>query len=267
MFKNAKLRGAVGRIYPITIISFFILGIIEFFLRNNYISNGYEITTAPMVAIYGAALFFFVIGIYQWFRYKLWVYPVLGFLLMLASAHSVFAYSGIFTLEGYLLSILLVALFILAAWPTLYNHEKFEAKARRFFKLAVDQIEETSSGFTSRPYSAGEAIYTIDQAQGLARYLKSHHITMPQYSSWGVFLMFSLGRSVVKEPDPAEVSYVLFNEEGKVTVQLSSCDYKQYTNRYTFDQLCSSFGDMFKRFLEYYKKGHEERILAEFTSV
>jgi hypothetical protein len=207
-------------------------------------------------------------GIYQWFRYKLWVYPVLGFIIMVSTSHSAFAYTNrIFTLEGYLIAIFVLALYIVATWSTLYNHEKFEAKTRRLFKLAVDQIEEASAGYTARPYSAGEANYTKEQAQGLARYLKSKHVAMPQYSSQGVFLLFSLGLAVVREPDPSQVSYVEFNEEGKINVHISPFDYRQYTKRYTFDQLCSSFGDMFKRFLEHYKEGHEERIMAELKSV
>jgi hypothetical protein len=268
MFRNAKLRGPVGRIYPITIISFYVLGIIEFLIRKHYSNEGYDNTVGPLISIYGAALFFFVMGIYHWFRYRLWVYPVLGLLLMISTAHSAFHYSSrIFTLEGYLISLFLVTLFIVFAWSALYSHEKYEAKTRRLFKLAVDQIGETSAGYTERPYSAGEANYTMEEVQGMARYLKSKHIAMPQYSSRGVFLLFSLGKSVVREPDPAEVSYVHFNEEGKINVQISPFDYKQYTKRYTFDQLCSSFGDMFRRFLEYYKEGHEERILAELRSV
>jgi len=270
MFNKSKLRGPVGRIYPIAIISCYVIAIVEVLIRRQYNTLGYDVSIGPVFTVFGTALFFFAMGIYQWYRYKLWIYPVMGLLLANGTAHSIFFHEtgqNIFTLAGYLISILMVALFIVAAWPKLYGHEKFESRTRRLFKLAVDQISESSSGYTGRPYSAGEATYSKKQINGLARYLKSKYIVNPNYSKRGVFMLFSLGTSVILDPDPEAVSYVFFDDSGKITVHISPFDYKQYTRGYTFDQLCSSFGEMFKRFLEYYLDGHEDRIIAELKSV
>jgi len=68
-------------------------------------------------------------------------------------------------------------------------------------------------------------------------------------------------------PEPKEVSYVLFGKDGDLSVHVAAFDYKQYTMRFTFDQLCGSLGNTMQRFMEYYKEGHEERIINELKSV
>jgi len=275
MFNRNKLRGPVGRIYPITIFSFYIIGIVEVIIRTNMQNtgllsdhNGPFAHPGPVFSITGVALFFTIMGIYQMFRYRLWVYPVLGFLLGFSSLHSLSSFmDSIFTLESYFIGIIACVIFIILTWPLLRGQELYEAKSRRLFKLAVDSIEETSAGFTPRPYSAGSAEYTIDDLQGFGRILKSRNVALPVFRSEGIYFCFSLGISLMTDPEPSRVSYVLFTKEGNIIVHISSYDYRQYTKRFTFDQLCNSFAKNFRNFLEYYKAGHEERIFMELKSV
>ena len=71
----------------------------------------------------------------------------------------------------------------------------------------------------------------------------------------------------MRNPDPDQVSYVLFGNDGNLSVHIAAFDYKQYTKGFTFDQLCNSLGNTMQRFLEYYKEGYEERIINELKSV
>jgi hypothetical protein len=206
-------------------------------------------------------------GIYQWWRYHLWVYFGLGLLAGVSTLQSMCQYVDYFSLTSYIINIMLVVIFIIATWPVLAGQERFEIKARRVFKLAADSIEGTGNGFTARPFSAGKGEYTPEQLLGFTRYLKSKHIALPVYKNEGVYISFSLGRSLMLEPEPAKLSYVLFSNEGDISVHISAFDYKQYTRRFTFDQLCSSLGNTFGRFLDHYKQGHEGRILTELKSV
>jgi hypothetical protein len=268
MFKQSKLRGPVGRIYPITILSFYIIGVIEFLIRLHYIRLGYDLEKGPILSIIGVAGFFLVMGIYQYWRYQLLTFLILGIILGYSSFQSLFTYVDWYiTVESYIIGIIVVVLYIVVTWPILSGHERYEAKTRRLFKLAVDQINETEAGFTARPFAAGNASFTIEEAQNFSRYLKSKHIVLPVYSKDGVFLMFSLRKSLMKNPEPEEVSYVQLWNSGEIRIHISAFDYKQYTKRYSFDQLCSSFGDVFRRFLHYYQEGHEDRILAELKAV
>ena len=268
MFNKTKLRGPIGRIYPIFILSMYALAVVEFVIRRNMIMEGWDISQGPVYTSIIAALFFVVMGIYQWFRYRLWPYPVAGLLAGISTFQSICQYiDTIFTFQSYIFSIILLVIFVIVTWPILAGHERYEMNARRLFKLAADSIMETSAGFTARPYSAGSTDYTFETLQGFARFLNSKRIVNPVYREQGIYMTISLGISPMTDPEPEKVSYVLFDKEGKITVHISAFDYRQYTKRFTFDQLCESLGSTFHRFLEYYKEGYEERIINELKSV
>ena len=267
MFRKTKLRGPLGRIYPIFIISAHVLAIVEFVVRERLIDSGMDIFRGPVYSTVIASLFFAVMGAYQWWRYHLWVYFVLGIVAGASTLQSMCQYTDFFTLQSYIINIMLVVIFIIATWNILAGQERFEAKSRRLFKLAVDSIEETNAGFTARPYSAGNAKFTPAELLGFARYLKSKHIVNPVYRREGTYLCFSLGKSLLTDPDPSEVSYVFFSDKGEVNVHIAAYDYKQYTKRFSFDRLCSSLGETMQRFFDYYKEGSEGRIIDELKSV
>jgi hypothetical protein len=63
-----------------------------------------------------------------------------------------------------------------------------------------------------------------------------------------------------------EVSHVIIGYDGTVTVKVSDKDYRDYHERLSFDQLCASLADIFTRFLDYYKKGLESRVMIELKS-
>lgn len=267
MLRNAKLKGPIGRIYPIFIISAHVVAIGEFLVRKELLSGGMEITQGPFYVTILASLFFLGMGIYQWWRYHLWIYFGLGLLAGASTLQSMCQYIDYFSLTSYIINIMLVVIFIIVTWPVLAGQERFEIKARRIFKLSADSIETTGNGFTARPFSAGKGEYTPEELLGFARYLKSKNIALPVYKDEGVYMCFSLGRSLMLEPEPAKISYVLFGKEGDISVHISAFDYRQYTKRFTFDQLCNAMGITFQRFLAHYKSGQEERILTELKSV
>jgi len=267
MFRKTKLRGPIGRIYPIFFISVYILAMVEFLIREQLILDGMDILRGPLIITVIASLFLVVMGIYQWWRYHLWIYFALGLIAGVSTLQSMCQYTDFFTMQSYIINIMLVVIFIVATWNILAGQERFEIKARRLFKLAADSIDETNAGFTARPYSAGKAEYTSEELAGFARFLKSKHIVNPVYRNEGIFMTVSLGHSLMLDPDPGKVSYVLFGKDGELSVHMAAFDYKQYTKRFTFDQLCSSLGSTMHRFLEYYKEGHEDRIINELKSV
>lgn len=267
MFRQTKLKGPIGRIYPIFFISANVLAIGEFLIRQELVTEGMDITGGPLFITIIASLFLLVMGIYQWWRYHLWVYFGLGIIAGISTLQSISQYTEYFTVYSYIINIMLVIIFVIVTWPVLAGQERFESKARRLLKLAADSIDETSAGFTTRPYSAGKADYSIEDIQGFARFLKSKHVINPIYHNEGVYMTFSTGRSILKKSEPSRVSYVLFSKDGELSVHMAAFDYKQYTRKFTFDQLCSSLGTTFHRFLKYYNEGHEERIIHELKSV
>ena len=255
----------MGRIYPLALVIIYILVVAEYLILGR-----------PLYSNLLAGVFFIVMGVIQMKRSHLWLNLVLGILLGTGCWHilvtpfyhvsNIVFFSYLSTLT-YLLHVFVLVLFLILAWPVLYNHEKLEANTRRLFKLASIWITESSDGFTDRPYSAGKLDATNQEIAGLIRFLSGKSIGKAYHQKESIFLAFSLGKSPIKVNDPREISYVLFDKEGNMSVHISEFDYRQYKQRLTFDQLCNSLGEAFKRFLEYYKNGNDARIISELKSV
>lgn len=264
MLYKTKLRGSYGRYYPIAFLLCYILCIVEFFIRLDLIAKGYAIPKVPFYSAMAMAIFFVIMGIVQLARYSLWTNLFLGVLLGLGTFLSMgqFVFSFI-TLPMYLINFFVVILFIVINWSTLYGHERYETNARRIFKLAAEQLNEISDGFTERPFSAGRVAIGNNELHAFARFINGKYIARSFYLENTVYLAFSLNRSVLKISHPSEVSYVSIDKEGALTVSISSADYRQYKSTFNFDQLCDSMGNVVKRFIGYYQNANENRIITE----
>ncbi len=150
--------------------------------------------------------------------------------------------------------------------PVLEKAIKLEMSARRIFKTAAQTVYSNTNGFTPRPYSVGQAEYTKEQIIGFTNYLSGEKIAFPVYKEKGIYLTFSMRRSPLSIHEPSEISYVYFDYEGKITVHISEGDYRRYKAELSFDQLCESMSDVFKRFLNYYINNQENRIDLELNN-
>jgi hypothetical protein len=61
--------------------------------------------------------------------------------------------------------------------------------------------------------------------------------------------------------DYSEDTWVAFDYDGNVTVNISKEDYYEYRENLSFDELCESLGNLFTEFLEMYKSGKGVRII------
>ncbi len=270
MSYKSKISMSIGWIYPIGIFSSYILLILEFELRQMLKQSGNEVWGVPYITIILVALLFIVLGIIQWFKYRNWIYPVLGFLMGITIAQASFIFPnydepGIFKLT-YFICFILIILFILINWNSFYSHERFEINSRRLFRLASERIYRTDNGYTGRPYSGGRVECSRDELLGFVRFLHGNYIVRPFYYESYVCLSFSMNTSLIVIHEGKEVSHVIIGYDGTVTVKLSDKDYRDYRERLSFDQLCASLAGIFTRFLDYYKEGLESRIMIELKS-
>lgn len=270
MKNRTGIRMSIGWIYPIGILTSYILLILEFELRQYLLQEGYNITGVPYFTIFLVALMFIVLGIIQWYRYRNWIYPVLGFIVGITTAQVSFLYPhsnspGIVKMT-YFISFIILVVFVVVNWNTIYFHERFEINSRRLFRLASQLIYRSENGFTERPYSGGRIECTRDELLGYARYLHGNFIAMPFYYEDSICLSFSMNKSLMVISDGKEVSHVIIGFDGSITVKVSERDYLDYRTRLSFDQLCASIRDIFSRFLDYYRKGLESRIAIELKS-
>lgn len=270
MSYRSRIRMSIGWIYPVGIFSSYILLFLEFELRRMLGAGGNEVWGVPYFSIILVALMLIVLGIIQWVKYRNWIYPVLGFLMGTTTAQVSFVfpdsdYPGIFKII-YFISFIIIILFVLINWNSFYSHERFEINSRRLFRLASERIYKTDNGYTDRPFSGGRVECTRDELLGYARFLHGNYIVRSFYYESYVCLSFSMNTSLVVINEGKEVSHVIIGFDGGITVKISDRDYRDYRERLSFDQLCASLADIFTRFLEYYKKGLESRIITELKS-
>jgi len=163
---------------------------------------------------------------------------------------------------------LLIFVIILSVYgPTAIKAFRIEQLARKIFKMAAGNVVSTGDGFTSRPFHAGTKEYTKEQITGFSLYISGKMIAVPRYTETGIRLSFSMVKSPLSKAANPDISYVQFDYNQHITIHIASGDYKRFRNQLTFDQLCESMGDLFKRFLNYYINNQEARILNELKSI
>jgi len=270
MTKRSKIRMSIGWVYPIGIFTSYILLLLEYLLRKMLVNDGIEIMQFPYLTIILVALMFLVLGIVQWFRYRNWIYPALGFLIGITTAQVAFIFPGGSHPDSlkvfYFISFILIILFVLLNWNSFYSHERYEVNSRRLFRLASERIISASNGYTARPYTGKKVECSRDELLGFTRFLSGNYIVKPFYYDTYICLAFSMNKSLVVVSEGSEVSHAIIKYDGTLTIKISDRDYHDYNERLSFDELCSSFSDIFSRFLEYYKSGHESRIGEELKS-
>lgn len=142
---------------------------------------------------------------------------------------------------------------------------KIALKGRKVLELAARPVTQTTNGFTSRPYPAGQAKYTREQIEKFARflmreliaiYIKEKNRVVLVINSSGMASFFSFIK-----PYLVKTTWVSFDFSGNILVSISEKDYKKYREELSFDQLCESLGDLFRTFLEHFLKGDEETIM------
>jgi len=256
MISQSKLRGPIGRIGPYAVAVFLCLGSIEAIFTGNFSYSAFAF-----------GCFFIIMGIIEYHRTRLVTYLILGLLFGTGTWHSMARLLTPFlSLKTYIPHVIVSVVVLVFSLPILLGNEKLESNARRLFNLAAELLQETSCGFTPRPYSTCKAEYTIDEIRGFARFMNSKNIVKSLIREKIVTLSFSMGISPLMNPELQLISFVSFDIEGNISVYISEHDYKLFKEKLTFDHLCESMADVFKRFLEYYKKGYESRIIVELKS-
>jgi len=256
MISRSKLRGPIGRIGPYAVAVFLSLALIEAIITGN-----------PPFSAFAFGIFFIVLGIIEYHRTKLLTYLILGLIWGTGTWHSMARFFVSFlSIETYIPHVIIGFGALVLTWSVFYGNEKLESNARRLFNLAAEHVHDAFNGFTDRPYSACKTEYTRDEIRGFARFMGGEKIVKSSIQKNVVILAFSMGISPLKEPDLLQISYVSFDFKSNISVHISEYDYKRFKEELTFDHLCASLGDVFMRFLEYYKKGLESRIIVELKS-
>jgi hypothetical protein len=163
--------------------------------------------------------------------------------------------------------LVLVILLAITVWLLyLVFTRRAKWRGRDVFELASIQIQSDTSGFTTRPRPVGKAEYSWDDLRGFAEFLRKNLIAMPyNEENMVVFVPVKSGdefRFLFNPSGFREMrTWIAFDSEGNITVNISKTDYMDFRDELSFDQLCENLGKLFAEFMEYYRKGEAGRII------
>lgn len=143
---------------------------------------------------------------------------------------------------------------------------KAKWRGREIFELAGEAIDETGDGYTSRPRPVGKVDYSPQQMRAFARFCARNLIALPYITSKNFSLVpikmgNEFGRLLGVSGDFRDTTWVNFDVNGEVSVHIAQKDYLDYREPLAFDQLCTSFGQVFVDFFELFNKGEGVRVI------
>ena len=157
-------------------------------------------------------------------------------------------------------------LFFLIWTVMLQINKKIKWRGREILELAAAPVEEVGNGYTNRPLPVGKTELSPQQIQEFARFALRNLIAVPYVGKDKVALVpvrmgteapYILGL----KSDYTNLTWVAFNFDGNVTVNISHLDYLSYRDALSFGRLCESLGSLFIDFIEMYQRGEGERII------
>lgn len=132
--------------------------------------------------------------------------------------------------------------------------------------MAAANIEESTESYTPRPRPIMRLDYTKSELREFADFLSRKLICLSfREESRYVFMPVKTGEEVPLLYKPSidydGRSWIAFDFDGKVSVNIARRDYLFYKDDLAFDQLCDSLGKLFLEFFELFRQGNEIRII------
>lgn len=166
-----------------------------------------------------------------------------------------------------LLVMLMLAFHTLMILFTLQKKTKW--RSREVLELAATPVGEFTNGYTNRPMQAGKANYSIDELLSFSKFIRQHLIAIPLREKERIIFIINIpwGAMVSFNSRYLDRSYVAFDFEGNISVNISQQDYFLYKDRLAFDQLCTSMGQLFIGFMEHFQRGETSIIIDQFNAL
>jgi hypothetical protein len=143
---------------------------------------------------------------------------------------------------------------------------KLKWRYREVLELAARSVDGVSNGFTHRPYPLGKRSYSKRDIYNFSKFLLKHTIAYPYYESQGIVIVVPskmiLHLLNIKKSYGDE-TFIRFNYDGQITVNIPVRDYQKYTKKLTFNQLCAAFGTLFLDFFNLYSHSESGQILHQ----
>ena len=144
--------------------------------------------------------------------------------------------------------------------------KKTKWRGREVLELAAAPVEEVGNGYTPRPLPAGKLEYTRNELLAFAEFVRRNLIAIPfSEGQQIVMVVVKMGeefRYMLGLHDHIlDGTWVSFDFEGEVSVNISQRDYLEFREALSFDQLCESLGQLFIEFFELFRHGEGIRVI------
>lgn len=163
--------------------------------------------------------------------------------------------------------VLLVMTFPLIGY--LVFNKKIKWRKREMLELAAMKVEKKDSGYTDRPFPAGQIQYNQNELDEFLELLKSNMIALPIYDNNKVNLVINNDFSFILgfNNSFADKTWVSIDDEGNVLVHISKNDYLLYREDYSYDMICKSLGETIIKFFRFYQKGEWQRVIDQLNDL
>jgi len=145
-------------------------------------------------------------------------------------------------------------------------NKKGKWRGREIFELAAMPVDELADSYTGRPFPAGVIEGTRADMLAFGRFTSKNLIALTYLEPEKVvFLPVMTGREYGMlfrgRSDYADETWVSFDNDGNVAVNISMDDYLHYREELSFDQLCESLGELFIEFFSLFRRGEGARVI------
>jgi len=146
---------------------------------------------------------------------------------------------------------------------------KLKWRTRETLELAAQPLKDKTNGLTHRPLQAGKIDYSPEELNGFASFIQKNLIAIPVHEAGRMVFILNIpfNRFLTFSKTYHDRTWVSFDQQGNVTVNISQDDYFMYREQWAFDQLCISLGNLFIDFMEHYKNGSEARIIQSMNAL
>ncbi|NQT00755.1 MAG: hypothetical protein HQ580_01890 [Planctomycetes bacterium] len=168
--------------------------------------------------------------------------------------------------------LMFLILFFLVWTIILFVTKKMKWRGREILEMVAGPVDDTGSGYTTRPMPAGKTEFTQRQIIQFSKFAMRHLIAVPYIGKDKVvFVPVMAGREfsfiLGLKNDYTDETWVAFDFNGDVSVNISHRDYLNYNEELSFDQLCESLGNVFIGFMEIFQRREGTRIIDRMNTV
>ena len=144
--------------------------------------------------------------------------------------------------------------------------KKIKWRGREILELAAAPVEEFGSGYTPRPLPAGKLEYTHNELLAFAEFVRRNLIAIPfREKQRIVMVVVKMGEEfrymLGLHEHIQDETWVSFDFNGEVSVNISQRDYLEFREALSFDQLCDSLGQLFIDFFDLFRRGESVRVI------